>query len=198
MSKAKEYKNVSELVHAVAADGSFAEAFDKQVAERQVIKLLISLRALADKSQGDIAKTMGCSQSRISKLESGKDGDLRLEDFQAYLTALGYDMKIVIGKREQTAFDEVKYHAFSIKRLLDRFAGLAGDDETMAHGVLTAIGETWYNLAKMLEDSARKLKVRPKAAGAAIAVEMQEVEGKRGEHSSDSAKDEVQSAGGRA
>lgn len=178
MSKAKEYKSVSELVHAVAEDQSFADAFDKQVVERQVIKLLISLRALADKSQGDIAKAMDCSQSRISKLESGKDGDLRLEDFQAYLTALGYDMKIVIGKREQTAFDEVKYHALSIKRLLDHFAQLAGDDETMAHGVLKAIGETWYNLAKMLEDSARKLKVRPKPAGAAIAVEMQEVGGK--------------------
>ncbi len=175
MSKEKQYKNVSEMVHAVAGNAAFADALDKQIAERQIIKLLISLRALADKSQGDVAKTMACSQSRISKLESAKDGDLRLEDFHAYLTALGYDMKIVIAKREQTAFDEVKYHALSIKRLLDHFAQLAGDDETMAHGVLKAIGETWYNVAKMLEDSARKLKVRPKPAGAAIAVEMQEM-----------------------
>jgi transcriptional regulator with XRE-family HTH domain len=182
MSKEKQYKSVSEMVHAVSEDKSFADAFDKRITERQVIKLLISLRALADKSQGDIAKTMGCSQSRISKLESAKDGDLRLEDFHAYLIALGYDMKIVIAKREQTAFDEVKYHALSIKRLLDHFAQLAGDDETMAHGVLKAIGETWYNVAKMLEDSVRKLKVRPRAAGPAIAVELQEVDGTNGEH----------------
>ncbi|MCI0639013.1 MAG: hypothetical protein L0Y72_06340 [Gemmataceae bacterium] len=45
----------------------------------------------------------------------------------------------------------------------------------MGRAVLKAIGETWYNLAQMLEDSARKLKVRPKPA-AAIAVEMQEVD----------------------
>lgn len=183
MSKNKKYNTVSEMVHAVAEDRAFADALDKQIAERQVIKVLISLRALADKSQGDLAKTMGCSQSRISKLESAKDGDLRLEDFHAYLTALGYDMKIVIGKRDQTAFDEVKYHALSIKRLLDHFAHLAGDDETMAHGVLKAIGETWYNLAKMLEDSARKLKLRPKEAGPAIAVEMQEVDRSVAQHS---------------
>ena len=37
------------------------------------------------------------------------------------------------------------------------------------------IGETWYNLAKMLEDSSRKLKFRAKPAGTAIAVEMQAV-----------------------
>jgi len=42
--------------------------------------------------------------------------------------------------------------------------------------VLKAIGETWYNLAKMLEDSARKVKLRPKPVGAAIAVEMQAME----------------------
>jgi transcriptional regulator with XRE-family HTH domain len=143
-----------------------------------VIKLLIALRALADKSQSDLAKSLGCSQSRISKLESGKDGDLRLEDFHAYLTALGYDMKIVIGKRDQTAFDEVKYHALSIKRLLDHLADLAGDDESMSRGVLKAIGETWYNLAKMLEDSARKVKLRPKQAGAPIAVELQSADGR--------------------
>ncbi|MEK7855544.1 MAG: helix-turn-helix domain-containing protein, partial [Acidobacteriota bacterium] len=171
------YTNVSEMVHAVADNATFADALDKQLAERQVIKLLISLRALADKSQSDLAKAMDCTQSRISKLENGRDGDLRLEDFHAYLTALGYDMKIVIAKQEQTAFDELKYHALSIKRLLDHFAQLAGDDETLAHGVLKAIGETWYNVAKMLEDSARKLKVRPKPAGA-IAVEMQEVDGR--------------------
>lgn len=177
MSKSKQYQSVSEMVHAVAGDRAFADALDKQIAERQVIKLLIALRALADKSQSDLAKSLGCSQSRISKLESGKDGDLRLEDFHAYLTALGYDMKVVVGKRDQTAFDEVKYHALSIKRLLDHLAELAGDDESMSHGVLKAIGETWYNLAKMLEDSARKVKLRPKPAGAAIAVEMQQTDG---------------------
>jgi transcriptional regulator with XRE-family HTH domain len=174
MSKEKQYKSVSEMVHAVAENAAFADALDEQLAERQVIKLLISLRALAAKSQSDLAKAMDCTQSRISKLENGRDGDLRLEDFHAYLTALGYGMKIVIAKHDQTAFDEVKYHALSIKRLLDHFAQLAGDDETMAHGVLNAISETWFNVAKMLEDSARKLKVRPKPAGAAIAVEVQE------------------------
>jgi len=172
MRKNKRYKSVSELVHAASQDRAFADAVDKRIKERQVIKLLISLRALADKSQSDVAAAMNCTQSRISKLENGRDGDLRLEDFHAYLTALGYDMKIVIGEHEQSAFDEVKYHAFSIKRLLDNLAELAGDDESMSRGVLKAIGETWYNLAKMLEDSARKVKPRPRPTGGAIAVEM--------------------------
>jgi hypothetical protein len=63
----------------------------------------------------------------------------------------------------------VKYHALAIKRLLDHLADLAGDDESLSRGVLKAIGETWYNLAKMLEDSVRKVKLRPKPAAAAIA-----------------------------
>jgi hypothetical protein len=83
-------------------------------------------------------------------------------------------MKIVIGKKEQTTFDEVKYHALSIKRLLDHLAQLAADDESMTRGVLKAIGETWYSLAIMLQDSAKKLRVHPKESQCAIAIELQD------------------------
>jgi transcriptional regulator with XRE-family HTH domain len=136
MSKADRYASVTEMVHAVSEGREFRNSFDKRIAERQIIKLLISLRALGDKSQKDIAAAMKCSQSRISKLENGKDNDMRLEDLHGYLIAAGYDLKIVIGKQGQNAFDEVKYHAFSIKRLLDDMARLAGQDQTIGRGVL--------------------------------------------------------------
>jgi predicted XRE-type DNA-binding protein len=85
----KQHSNVTEMVGNVSAELGFAESFAAHIAQRQVIKFLICLRAAANKSQKEIAEAMRCSQSRISKMENGQDGDLRLEDFHAYVTALG-------------------------------------------------------------------------------------------------------------
>jgi predicted XRE-type DNA-binding protein len=95
MSSTNRYASVTEMLHAVSDDPSFRDALEKRIAQRQLIKRLIALRALGGKTQRDIAATMKCSQSQISKIENGKDDDLRLQDLHGYLAAVGYDIKIV-------------------------------------------------------------------------------------------------------
>ena len=66
----------------------------------------------------DIAERIGGSQSRISKLESGIDEDLRLADLAAYLRALDLDLCLVFGQKDSTIVNKIKYHALAIKGLL--------------------------------------------------------------------------------
>lgn len=158
MSKKKQYRSVTEMVRATADDPAFATGVERKISERNVINFLMGLRAAAGLSQSEIAAKMKCTQSRISKLENGKDDDLRIGDFHAYAEALGLELTIVLEKEGRTVVDEVKHHAFAIKRCLNRLAELAAKDETIAKGVRGFIGEAAYNLARIVEDAVRTVR----------------------------------------
>ncbi len=93
----KKYASVSEMIADNAPSEEFRQKFETQVAKRRVIKHLIALRTARGMSQKDVADQVGCSQSRISKLEHGMDDDLRLGDLRAYARALGYSIGLLFG-----------------------------------------------------------------------------------------------------
>lgn len=167
----RTYQNVSEMLADSAPSEAFRQEFEAQVATRGVIKHLIALRTAKGLSQKDIADQINCSQSRISKLEHGADDDIRLGDLRAYARALGFGTGFVFSDRKMTAVEEVKYHAFSIKRLMDRLAQLAGRDEKIAQAVSAFFGEAFFNLVRMIQDSASKLP-RPDVDSPYISIEV--------------------------
>lgn len=80
----------SEVIKFARQAGLGQELLDKvkkRIAERRLVKSLILYRVEAGLTQGDIAKAMGCTQSRISKLESKTDDDLSIGDIKRYLKA---------------------------------------------------------------------------------------------------------------
>ena len=119
-----------------------------------------------------MAKKLGWSQSRVSKLESSDDGDLRFGDIIAYLSVLGLELGIVISPREASAVTRVKHHAFSIKRITDQLAELAVGDDTIAKGVARFFGEAAFNLISMLQQSAKKLPLTPAESPFQIEIEV--------------------------
>lgn len=180
----KRYKSVAETLRDLCEDKAFAEEVIKQIEARQVIHRLMALRSRRGLSQGDIAAKMKCTQSRISKLENGKDDDLRLGDFHAYADALGLEMTIVLADKRRTVVDDIKHHALEIQRLFGELEHLAEKDEKIAEGVKNFIaGETAYNLINILleavgkaaraaKGTAKKLRPRRDDAGAAIQMEV--------------------------
>jgi len=175
MSKTRHYKSVLEMVRDVSEDRAFAETLERRVAQRQIVKSLFALRSSKGLSQKDLAQKLGCTQSRISKLETGDDDDLRIGDLDRYLTALGLDVCLLVTPRHRMAIAMVKHHALAIKRLLDRLADLARGDNQIARGVAGFFGEAFFNLVKMLQDSSSRL---PKNEGERpyIQIELGEME----------------------
>ena len=155
----KPYRSVAEMVGDLSEDRAFAEAMRKKLEERSVVDMLMAIRSVQDLSQKDIAGRMGCTQSRISKLEAGKDEDLRIGDLQSYAGALGLDLMMVLGKKSQgrTMVDKVKQHALAIKRLLESMAALADKDDSIAEGVKVFFHEAAFNLAKIVQDATNTL-----------------------------------------
>ena len=157
----RQYASVSQMVDDLSEDVTFNEEVAQQIARREVVKRLFAVRTANGISQQEIAQHLGCSQSRVSKIENGEDSVLRLRELEAYAKALDCDVQILFKNRDATAVDDVKYHAFQIKRSLDRLAELGCRDEAVAQGVANFFGEAFFNLVKMLQDSASKLPSRP-------------------------------------
>jgi DNA-binding Xre family transcriptional regulator len=95
----EKYTSVAEMVRSVSDDQQFADEFDRRVNSRRLVKHLFAMRSAEGLSRKDLADRIGCSQSRISKLESGIDENLRLADLAAYLSALDLDLCLVFGQK---------------------------------------------------------------------------------------------------
>lgn len=168
--------SVSEMIRSVSDDSTFVDEFQQHIANRRIVHFLFGLRSARGMSQRQIAEKLGCSQSRISKLENSEDGDVRLGDLDQYAEALGLDVTLVLAKQRRTPVDEVKYHAFCIKRLLDHLCSLAKDDDAIAKAVAQFHGEAFFNLVRILQESAGKLPPGPDGKSRYIEIEFAEVD----------------------
>ena len=126
---------------------------ERHIAQRQLLKHLIAHRVKNGMSQKDVADRCDCTQSWISKLESSNDADVRLGDLSKYAKAIGLQMRTVFAAGNHTVVDEVKYHAFAIKRLMEQLTDLIGGDEKIDEGISNFICiEVPHNLLKMVVD----------------------------------------------
>ncbi len=171
MNTNRQYVSVSELLQDIAPDREFQAEFEEHVQRRKVIKHLLALRAAKGLAQHDLAEKLGCTQSRISKLENGTDDELRLGDLLRYTGALGLSCGIMLSPRRSTVVEQIKYHAFCIKDRLEHLVNLAGDDQAMTSGAARFLLETVVNVIKMVADSAEKLPKNPETQSPYIRIE---------------------------
>lgn len=176
MATNKTYNSVVEMARDIADDASFAEELEKNLQSRKIARELAVLRASRGLTQTDIARKLGCSQGRISKLENSADVDLKLGELARYASALGLRIRVVPERMGHGAVDRVKHHVFRMKEELDRLAELAGDDHAMAAGVSVFFGEAFFNLIAILQDSARKLPCKPDDGKPYISFEIDNVQ----------------------
>lgn len=155
----KRCQDIKSLIHetATADEADFVAAFDQCSAERQLVKLLMAIRASQDKSQADVAREMDCTQSCVSKLESQADERLYIGEIRSYLNALSHDFMVVIYKKPWTLVDQIKFHARMIACCLKQLTGLAKRDPSIANGVNRFHVEALFNMVKIVADSAKNL-----------------------------------------
>jgi len=144
-----------------AADEELKKGAIERIDRRQIVKRLMALRVSKGKSQQEIADQLGCSQSRISKLENGMDDEIRLGDLRDYLHALDQDVSLFVCQKDWQSFQQIKFCAAMIKRSLSQLVELAGDDPTIERGVTKAHIETLVNFVRVIVDSAEKLPSLP-------------------------------------
>ncbi|HEY7313835.1 MAG TPA: helix-turn-helix transcriptional regulator [Gemmataceae bacterium] len=169
------------MVRALSEEQAFADKMASRLVERNIINHLMAMRTSLRMSQQDIAAKMKCTQSRVSKLENGRDDDLRMGDFHAYAEALGLRLAIVLGKKEQPPIAErIRQHVSALKRLFAELSGLVGDDDAMGKGawrfMLRSTCVAASEVAKLLKHVAQKLPQPQKEVTSPIEIEIQDDE----------------------
>lgn len=155
---AKRYSSVLDMVRDTAS-AEFAEQAESYLGERQVSRILYGLRCKADLSQTQLAKRVGTSQSRISKLEQSTDQNMKLGDLEAYAEALGMQVQIRFS-RPMTAVDRIKSSALEIKEQFVLLAKLAQDDHKIREGVGDFFLEYLWNVFYLFQGGWKILAVR--------------------------------------
>ncbi len=157
MKKPTQHSSVSEMVQHLSDDRAFATEFNQRLSERQLVKMLAVLRARAGLSQQELAGKLDCTQSKVSKLESSADADVRLGDLLAYTEAVDHEMRIFLVPKNQRIVDEVQMYALVIKRLLHELIRQAGKDAAMVRGAEEVLMEALFNLGRFVQCAASEL-----------------------------------------
>ena len=155
----KKANNVSDLLKNVGASKSLKENVEKEIQKRSLSKFLFALRCEHKLTQKEIATKIGCSQSRISKIETSYDDEITIKDLMDYGKALNLQLEMGYRARSVKIVDLIKYHAFKIKNYLEDLTKLAGDDESLSQSILSFHKEALINIVKFISDSGAKLNI---------------------------------------
>lgn len=141
---AKRYGSVLDMVRKTA-DPDFAQTFESDLREHTVSRMLFVLRNRAGLLQSEMAKRMGCPQSKVSKIEHTPNANLRLGDVAAYARAAGCQVEMRFLQKA-TASERVKCAAREIHHHLQRLAQLADGDAKICREVSGFYHQFLFNM----------------------------------------------------
>ena len=154
----KKFKDVSEMVSELSKDKEFKKETVETIKKRGLAKFLFFLRCDQKLTQKELAKKIGCSQGRVSKIESSQDEDLGVKDLLDYGNALSLQLQFGYRDKSPKRTDLIKYHAIKIKQYFDELVKLAEKDEEMIKGLAKFHIEGIFNITGMIAESLAKLK----------------------------------------
>jgi transcriptional regulator with XRE-family HTH domain len=160
----KKYANVSELINDVSDDEKFNKSVEKEINDKQIAKMLFAMRCKAGKNQAQVAAAMGCTQGKVSKLESSLDADISIGDLVKYCSAVNMRLEVGFFDCRLRMVDMVKYHFFRLKGLLSKMIDMAKGDDAMERGIEKFMGEAFFNINLGLFQCLEKAKVKRKNA----------------------------------
>jgi transcriptional regulator with XRE-family HTH domain len=150
----KSYRTTSEMLEDLGIPREIIDEV-KDVEGQEAVNILVSLRVAKGLTQKELAAALGCSQGRISKLESGRDEDLRLKDFLDYTRATKDAVWITVGT--PTISETIKLHIRAIRRLLGELVALAGEDRAISDGISRFLDDILVETGRLVESSKEAL-----------------------------------------
>lgn len=116
----KQYRSVIEMVNDISDDKKFTKSVEKEINTRQIAKTLFAMRCKSGLTQADIAKKMGCTQGKVSKIENVLDTDISMGDLLKYCSAMNMQLEINFFDRRLSMADKLNTIIFSSKRCLTK------------------------------------------------------------------------------
>ena len=128
---------------------------EKEINESTVVTMLLMVRHDKGLTQSEVAATMGCSVSKVSRIESGTDAQLNLIDLFHYSSALGVRPTFLFEPCDMHSSLLIKHFVFGIHERLEHLANIARGSEEgdiVADKINQFIGEVLFNFVKKFND----------------------------------------------
>ena len=134
---------------------------EEEIKNSKLVSTLISFRSQKGITQKEIAEAMNCTASKVSKLESGNDLNLKWGDIVSYLAALNIKTSILFDDETLPVAHRIKHRVFEIHGLLEGLADLAktvSDDRSIVDKIHQFYGEVLFNFLVRFEVNHNLLK----------------------------------------
>jgi len=150
MSAQKSYRKTSVMLEDL---GTSQETIDvvKDVENQEAVNILVSMRVAKGLTQKELADLIGCTQGRISKLEQGRDEDLRIRDFLDYTRATKDALWITVGTPNIS--ETIKLHVRAIRKLVPELLPLAGADQGISDGISRFLDDVLMDTGKLVQSA---------------------------------------------
>jgi len=155
--------SVASAAAQLAEDPSVEARVKKEIQANSFVSALLDMRIAKGMTQEQIAESMGCDPSTISRIESGNDRQLKVNDLVGYTSALKVQMCIMFDDETWPAATRIKQCVYKIDEDLKKLADLAhqaGGDDKIAQGIDRFYRQVLFNfLIRFGENSDRLSKV---------------------------------------
>jgi len=153
-------KDIAKMAAFLADDPTAEEGVMEEINSSRVVACLIAMRLDAKLGQDQVAEAMSCSASKVSRMESGSDLNLKWVDIVRYANALGLSTSISFDNPELPAAQRIKQCVFRIAEDLESLANLAknvGSSDEIAEKIHQFYGEVLFNFLRKYQDNYAEL-----------------------------------------
>ena len=154
-------KNIAQMAAALADDPNMEQAVQDEIARNSMVSCLLSMRVSKKLSQEQVAESMGCHPSKVSRIESGSDRTLKWTDILLYASALNVSTCVLFEDPSLPAAERIKQCVFSIREHLNKLtelAGKVGANDEIAKKIHQFSGEVLFNFLVQYQDHSKELR----------------------------------------
>lgn len=166
-----KFTSVAEAAAHLAEDAAVENRVNDEIARNTVVSALLEMRIAKGLTQEQVAESMGCDPSVISRMETDSDRQLKWADIAGYVKALNVDLCLFFEDHSIPAAGRIKHLVFRIHEDLESLAELAkqvGGEDEIAKKIHQFYGEVLMNFLVKFKKSADKLstivKINPPSA----------------------------------
>lgn len=157
----KLHKNTLESTRHILGESELARELQQMQDRRLLMPKLAAIRAAKGLSQSDIARKMGCTQGKVSKLEHSDDDNVSLGDLKSYLGAMELSPRVIIAPTSWAATAQVKFYASRIRECFTKLVKLSERDPKIHRGISNFHVEALGNFMALIAESAQNLPKLP-------------------------------------
>jgi transcriptional regulator with XRE-family HTH domain len=150
-----QFTDAAKLAAFLADDPEVETRVNAEIAKKRLVTAMIKARVQKGWNQRQMANAMKCTPSRICRLESSTDENLRMGDVIAYFQALGMGVDLLLNDKSLPVAARIKHCVLRTDALLKELAGIAQElngETEVVDKIHQFYGEVLFNFLTRFSD----------------------------------------------